>query len=154
MKNKELYNKTIGILVDAYFKGTLQHENACACAVGNLISANQGIKIARGDSSDRIYWPEHSALWYGYAMISRMPDEQDILAFEQIRSTGYTFDEIIRIEHAFESVNETHYTDEDERQFRSLMKVVDVLDQIHENTDGNLTAQTKKSFIKPLKELA
>lgn len=42
MKRPELYQKTVDILVKAYFDDTLQHGNCYACAVGNIIAGNCG----------------------------------------------------------------------------------------------------------------
>src|SRR5258706_8814339 len=58
MKNELLYNKTINILKEAYFNNTLQHNNCYACAVGNIIAGNMGLKFYMGDRGTLI-WEDH-----------------------------------------------------------------------------------------------
>lgn len=152
MKNKELYDKTVSILVDAYMNDTLQHGNYCGCAVGNMIASNMGIQInniLKEDEDSEIEWIGVSDtdasqwLWLIYKDKSCLINER--LALRQIRSTGYSVEEIYKIEKAFEGSD--RYYEEDE-MFSGLMAVIEALDIIHENTDTTLTNQTKKRFHK------
>src|SRR5687768_1919011 len=58
MKNPELYNRTVDILVDAYFKDALVSDDCTACACGNIISANLNYK--RVSFQDRDYWMDEA----------------------------------------------------------------------------------------------
>ena len=44
MKNKELFEKTTKILIDAFMNETLAKGDCAACAVGNMVAANIGCK--------------------------------------------------------------------------------------------------------------
>jgi hypothetical protein len=65
----------------------------------------------------------------------------------QIDATGYTWQELARIEYAFERAPMS-YTRE-EHVFNGLMAVIDVLSQIHEVNETTKTA-VKQSFAKAL----
>lgn len=119
---KPTFEKTVDVLVKAYLNDTLKHGWCNACAVGNLIADAMGKH------------PKHiEGAWYrklidgldyrieGY----HDPEEAD----RQIAILGYTHDEIIKIEHAFEGVD--YKLPRDERMFLGLMAVVDVLADIH-----------------------
>lgn len=151
MQNETLYNRTVDILVQAYFNDTLVHGNYCGCAVGNLVAANMGIEITK-DSLGRETFNgslEEGEEWYNaittYAVYA---SEKGI---QQIKSTGYSFDEITLIERTFEGHN-CFFGNEprDEAMFNGLMAVIDVLDQIHGNTDATVTTSTKDRFVKQL----
>lgn len=38
MKNQQLFDKTVSVLVNAYFNGYLNPVDCAACAVGNLVA--------------------------------------------------------------------------------------------------------------------
>lgn len=153
MKNETLYNKTVNILVDAYFNDTLVHCNCYGCAVGNLVAANMGLKYVgkgkklrwRGVKS--IYQGFPSKNWIDVLQMGEVNiEEYDGVAKMQIDATGYTPQELARIEHAFE--NEGIYQRNDQTMFNGLMAVIEVLDQIHENTDQTVTQSSKQKFVK------
>jgi hypothetical protein len=143
MNKPELYQKTVDILVDAYFNDTLAHGNPCGCAVGNIVAANMGFKYKRIKSEieyeDNV-WPE----WFGAVCkaFQISEDDQDL----QIASTGYAADEIIEIEYAFE--NAYSGNSDDEWMFNGLIAVIEVLDQIHGNTDAEITTTSKARLNK------
>ena len=151
MKNETLYNKTVDILLQAYFNDTLRYWDCYACAVGNLVSANMGYKIVNRQWSDNdgnrvgFKWAGVHTISCGEPVICA--ENYTGLAKEQIDSTGYTFSQTSKIEQAFESGNKR---DGDDKMFNGLMAVIDVLDQIHENTDPLATEQTKRKFNKTL----
>lgn len=146
MKNQELYQKSVDILAKAYVDNTLERANCCACAVGNLVAANCGIKMQKrrglvmtiGESFEMVLmlgWMDVHPHWQdvfmtngeGIQFFSSEKYDLDHIAKEQIDSTGYTMWELAKIEHAFER----NYKGEDP-MFSSLMAVIDVLDKIHE----------------------
>ncbi len=126
MKNKKLFDKTTGILVNAYMKGTLIHADACACAVGNLIAGHNNYSI-----NNELNWtakngkhvcPEWTEALCGGAEIT-----------PQLKTIGYPLSDILKIERAFESGDWGH-RDNDRTGYRGLMAVVDVLIDIHQGT--------------------
>lgn len=153
MKNQELYNRTVDILVNAYFNDTLVHGDCYACAVGNLVAANMGINLFES-SRKKIYWANAQASWtFVHCCNSIGISNFNIQHYngeakEQIDSTGYTPYETAKIEYAFETAPKGK--SEDEWMFNGLMAVIDVLDEIHENKDQTLTQQSKSKFIKQL----
>lgn len=163
MQREQLYHKTVDILVQAYFNDTLQHGNCFACAVGNIVAANCGIKfqlMARENKRfyDMIVKP---LTWEGYGIDIKKtityfahdngeyPQE---LSYQIIKS-GYSFKELNQIEQAFESAVSLSYEPkfgqtDDEAMFNGLMNVIDALDEIHENKDEATTQSSKKKFTK------
>ncbi len=153
MQRPELYQKTVDILVQAYFNDTLEHGNPCGCAVGNIIAANLGKKITMvtPTHASKLGWDgdkNSSGLWYDCI---RRPG--DLLSNEskiEIKSSGYSVPEIIKIESAFEGARPSFRNKDDDTMFNGLMAVIEALDRIHENTDTELTTTTKKRFNKTL----
>lgn len=125
MKQKDKFDKNWAILVKAYLNGTLEHGCPCGCAVGNLIAANMGYTPWEGDED--VDWPQASAAWYDTRY--RRAYKYTGLAKVQIDSTGYSFDEVWRIEKAFERA----YYPAPDPQFLGLSAVLDVLLDIHES---------------------
>lgn len=160
MKNKQLYQKTVDILVDAYFKNTLEHTNCYACAVGNIIAANNNIGFmpATPEEKDheRNIWSGAGTLsWdrdYDFnsnlvSKLNRIKYEDhpiDGLMLKHLKSTGYTVNELHKIERAFEEADRGKSGDE--WMFNGLMAVIDILDEIHENTNQNISLTSKSKF--------
>lgn len=162
MQREALYHKTVNILVDSYFKDTLQHRNCYACAVGNIIAGNMGIKFFKGDK----YLAEPCLIWEGksstYYDISNGNDYRDtltaIIAYprsnktpndfqsRQLLATGYNMQELTKIEIAFEKCRNCDPTED--IMFNGLMSVIDALDDIHENKDEVVSHSAKQKFTK------
>lgn len=139
--NTERFNRTVDILVKAYLNDTLQHDNPCGCAVGNMIMASCGIKFKHGHDwfgDKRITWLDASPAWYKFI--------DSPTGIDQVASTGYSIDEILAIEKAFESANTTPCSDQD--GYRGLCAVVDVLIDI-DGIDLSVAEESKKLFVKP-----
>jgi hypothetical protein len=139
MKNEALYNKTVDILVQAYFEDSLSHMLCQACAVGNIIAYHTNQR----DKSGKLFCKDYS--WSGLVRghwIMDTPNEEKI-ADIQVKSTGYTAQQLLQIETAFEKCNGVG-----DRMFNGLMAVIEVLDQIHENTDTQITTSAKERFKK------
>lgn len=144
---KPTFNQTVNVLVQAYLNDTLEHGNYCACAVGNLIADAVGAQIVlkrEACSCSKYGWdhPDYSgAEWFGRTPTGKI----------QIKATGYSFDEIWRIEKAFESArrypNYVGCTDDD-IMFNGLMNVIDTLADIH-NVDLSVREDAKLLFAKP-----
>lgn len=146
MKNPELYQKTVDILVNAYFNDTLEHSNCYACAVGNLIGYYLGVVFT------------HRKMWVGLKpywddVFITMDEGQRICHSEyfgeakrQIDLTGYTYIELAKIEKAFEMAESG--VNDDEFMFNGLMAVIETLNKIHKNTDPIIIENQKNRFVK------
>lgn len=141
MKKKELFDKTVSILAEAYRNDTLVHGNCAACAVGNLVASARGHVIKLNDYGYP-YWKDATPTWtrvfsvVGFHEISNKPIQVIRSgnyrgnAKSQIDATGYGWEELAKIECAFESgcvarpkVDQT---------LNGLLAVYDVLCEIHE----------------------
>lgn len=159
MIKEELYNKTVDILVNAYFNDTLAHGNCFACAVGNIVAGNMGKKfefhaggfylIRRCDQ--RLVWEgfkpndaKRTITAYCGILFNKCPTHVE----DQLKSTGYSYKELSQIELAFEEADWKE--SDDQRMFDGLMNVVNCLDIIHQNTNIEATTATKKRFEKAL----
>jgi len=150
MKNQELFNKTISILVKAYIEDTLIHSNCHACAVGNLVAANMGYSYkANPVLPFERDWPviwgheeNYSTLstWYG-VLRNRSESERGEI---EINSTGYSKKELSLIEAAFESVDDCET--KEKMMFDGLMAVCDSLMTIHEANESEIK-EAKELFI-------
>src|SRR5688500_1047662 len=107
MKNKELYERTVSILVQAYFNDTLRHDDCTACAVGNIVLASGVPKCNGEDVSENDYY--NNGAWkmvfytsgrdqYAYPeTLKEYPIIKKIISI-----TGYTWKQLAKIEFAFE----------------------------------------------------
>lgn len=163
MIKPELYKRTTDILYRAYFNDELQNSICSACAVGNIIAANMGFKLIKGDvinDRDRVItyfdwldtkgrvidgmhvnWNIYSKV---YASDEPVLSEEWREGLELIKSTGYSVGELTEIELAFENADAGDC--EEDRKFNGLMAVIDVLDIIHENADPQVTEEAKTKF--------
>jgi len=123
MRNKKLFDKTINILVNAYLKGTLIHSFSCACAVGNLVAAYNNYKVIKCGWENK-EGEAVLATWCGRIIDGRK-------RIQELECTGYTVQEIVEIERAFER------TFDDRSGYKGLMNVVDALIEIHQGTDDH-----------------
>lgn len=158
MINEPLYNKTVSILVDAYFKDTLQSGICSACAVGSLIAANNDYEIVQ--VSDENFWLNKNGdyltpKWkkvvcteitrvFGIAFSKKQVlniNKLDSETRKEIESTGYKLHEFALIENAFEKGYKGY-----DKMFNGLMSVVDCLDEIHKNKDVSITKKSKSLF--------
>lgn len=160
MKNEVLYNKTVDILVQAYFNDTLQNGNCWACAVGNIVAGNMGFQYCTSEKLGRLkVWSADKQTAETDGTLTKwvltrwlnfdIEPEIDL----QLQSTGYTRKELNLIEKAFENMaarikDVSAGFKGDELMFRGLMRVVECLDRIHENTSDETTKTSKQKFIK------
>lgn len=160
---KPSFENSLSILVQAYFNGTLEHANCSACAVGNLIAHAKGLKpVPSSEIKPKHNWrfsdgsfPEWQRVFCSDipGVQSRRADNYYGAAKEQIDSTGYSWKELARIEEAFELASDRggmdHQSDayKDKQRFDGLMKVVDVLADIHQ-VDLSIREEAKAMFVK------
>jgi len=134
MYTTELYNRTVDILYQAYFNDTLEHGSTCGCAVGNIIAANLGLKPEIESDT----WEGRKTYWYAYLSDIKIYQDNQIRrdikreAEAEIEVTGYSLQDIVRIEKAFEYADDSN---EDAWMFNGLVAVLDVLKEIHGITD-------------------
>lgn len=139
MKNKKLFDKTIGILVNAYMKGALKHCHPCACGIGNIIVANNNYKMTnhgwrtQGGGYVRQEW---------YHNVVHGGGDND-----QILSTGYSSPQLKTLEAAFEDRNTNGMIGErnDPTGYKGLMRMVDVFIDIHKGDEAQKLT-TKELF--------
>lgn len=159
--NSKRFDNAISALVEAYLHGTLAAGTCVACAVGNMIAKASGMKIQPNNFNPYDDYNQTLPQWGAALLIARhrcafvTPDELQIQIDNVVR-TGYSLEEIERIETAFE--NNTHisfrqYSVRDDQQidtdqYNGLMAVVDVLCEL----EGISDVQTYKDMF--VKELA
>jgi hypothetical protein len=154
----ERFNDTVSILVKAYFNGTLKHKDCSMCAVGNICAAAGFPQTyEKGHKSIGIHDAPHAAHWGLVFMTDAddldigqtiYPDRYYGNAKIVIDATGYTWQELARIEFAFESAPSELKTEDDETwMFNGLMAVVSVLGEIH-GIDLETTESAKLQFVK------
>lgn len=141
------FEKTVDILVKAYLNDTLEHANCAACAIGNLIAHAKGVKpVLAKDTPDRGLWrfsdgtlPEWQHVFCSEGVFGQIkkPHAYIDTAKQQIDSTGYAWQDLARIEAAFEAhgdrldMRNQSPAYRDELMFNGLMAVVEVLADIH-----------------------
>ena len=159
MKTSERFNIAIKALVQAFLQGTLFKGYCSTCAVGNIISYHKGIKLSSCyDIMLEKDGTEENTKWFDVFGTTRQdqfiyPHKYVNEAKEQIDSTGYTWQELAKIEYVFETNtkippdNYTEYTlkEIDKDQFNGLMAVVDVLCEIEGITE---VQEYKDMFVK------
>lgn len=148
MKNPELFQKTVGILVKAYQNDTLNLVNCAACAVGNIIAANMGFicKPSIFSFLDPVNNNVLDTLWGNVIINEKFINYNDYVgkAKEYIDSTGYTPLELAKIEASFMNNSADFCGGE---IFNGLMAAVDTLMQIHEATTEE-AQEAKELFVK------
>lgn len=141
---KASFENSVDVLVKAYLNDTLEPMSCCACAVGNLVAAANGFTFKgrhRGCSGNLIWDGYQTKQWPTWQQAVRpycYSDHQENEGKKQIETTGYTIDQLSRIEDVF-----MFYDD----NFNGLMAVVDVLAEIH-NVDLSVKEAAKLQFVK------
>ncbi len=170
MKNPELFNKTVDILVKSYHEGTLAHHEGAGCVLGNIIAHNLGVKVIPNEEAGYPYFTSNGGIakqpkfkWSNgvlpyWASVQSMGvihkvdlQNADLKAIglyikgkQQLASTGYSSEELLQIERAFES----QYAQDlrgDQDGYKGLMAVVEALQIIHEANEVQ-TADAKEKF--------
>lgn len=166
MNRKELYYKTVDILLDAYNNEELFHGNCDACAVGNIVKANGGFgqkpACSKYSSNWGIVFCTSMAPWVQKQIFN--PENYGGEAKQELDQTGYHIEELAKIEYAFEfsishlpvpqntSLKDSYnyYKDVDVKkgQFIGLTAVLEVLASIHEiDKQGQESSQEKLQTV-------
>jgi len=151
------FNHTVDVLVKAYLNDTLIQGSPCGCAIGNLIAHSLGKKVQITDAREfEGNWDGDVATpydWFGVLRPGRLSGitlntiDKKNGAF-QLSIIGYSVIEIGRIESAFEEHEGSFYNyNTDSSRFDGLMRVVDVLAEIH-GIDLTAKEEAKLLFVK------
>lgn len=156
MANTERFNRSIAALTNAYMNDTLESGDYCGCAVGNLIADANGFKVV--NSWGELNWetPLDSPMrnpmhWFNVINpdVYHLGHESIKIGLQQIESTGYSINEITRIEKAFEQSYTTAYNRtlfkgiKEDAIFMALVAVYDLLVEI----DGIDKADVKSAEL-------
>ena len=152
MNRSELYYKTITTLNDAWRKGGLSKGKCAACAVGNMLGTNKWASLfcTRKGVQHSMSLNDHVAeavLLNWTETLARQVYSQGVYA---IYESGYTQQELMRVEFAFETAPEVE-DNERQSQYNGLCSVFEVLQQIHEVEFS--IAQTSKEELDCVYEL-
>ncbi len=128
------FSHTVNVLVKAYLNDWLLHDDPCGCAVGNMISEG-------APTIDKFHWNKDYNSWYSSLGLSQISGQEDF-NHPDIIKTGYTPQELIKIEYAFERSDRRG-----DQMFNGLMAVVDVLADIH-NISLEEKKEAKALFVK------
>src|SRR5258708_7878557 len=101
-----------------------------------------GLKTCNGTTSNFQWVGEDAEFWYDIAIGDRYSRD----GHKQIKATGYSINEIIKIECAFEGSKKTPDGSFDYDGFNGLMSVVDTLMETHEATKEE-AQQAKELFV-------
>lgn len=166
MYTKKLFDESISALVNAYLNDTLEHGNCTACAVGNLIASRMCAKPKlMKDYSDGEFYRWSNGVrpeWISVFVTPTPGAPQKVYPLEykynldaaaQINLTGYAWEDLAKIESAFESGNTLKHfqindsPEKEEAMFNGLMAVVDVLCDIHGMNETE-KQESKALFVK------
>lgn len=150
------FDETVSILVKAYLNNQLEHRICTACAVGNIVAHHLGTKpkvLTTGNHRtvhDNYYFDDGTFMtWWNGCLGEHKPSDQQQL-------TGYTVEELNRIELAFEFAEgvpdfstgmSQDKTMNEAWMFNGLMAVVEELAKIH-CISLEEEEQAKKRFVK------
>lgn len=140
------FQNSVSVLVRAYLNDTLKRGQCHACAVGNLIQAGLGRYFTEEEESAL---RNHQDGWVKvfvtmcFSSNYQRPENYKGVAKEQIDATGYSWQDLAKIEYAFETAGRG-----EDAMFNGLMAVVDVLAEIH-----NVDLSTKESAVLQFSEI-
>lgn len=132
----ERFQRAFNALTTAYFEGTLAKGHCCKCAVGNLCNNTEtwSYLFCSSQSGQTIYYDGQ----YLRNPFVNSPDDRVLIikrALSEIAATGYTWQELAKVEEAFETntkiwVSKYEYHSEQailEDQYNGLAAVFKVL---------------------------
>lgn len=159
MKTSQRFDRAMSALVGAYLNDTLEPNTPCACAVGNIVAAGYGAKVYKDTkhfghltcSAPNSRWsnlflmgkPVAPALFLTQEEVEAEAKE----ANENIAVTGYSMQDLMRIEYAFMFPGYGLTGIKDNDLFCRLCAVVDVLCDIEGIADAS---EYKALFAKSL----
>lgn len=168
MKNEQLYNETVNIILDAYNKKQLQAGHPCGCFIGNIIAYRLGVTEKNDEGLPK--FPTH---WYEGLISQRKCADRNFAwdfdglcefptitpsmekGLNQILLTGYTVDEVLLLENKFEIAamiekekSEDWLMDMDVVEMRSnlagMKAALKLLAEIHETKEDDSIVRLEK----------
>lgn len=151
MIREQTFNKSVDILVTAFFDGELLKGSCTKCAVGNLLGgAIEWISHFYTQHSTKkqvfnripVITNGESHTVHARELVIARPDlacqVRDMFekADRLIEASDYSKEELMAIEHAFETAEEVDGVNSIDSQFNGLMAVMDVLFDIHQVDEG------------------
>lgn len=144
MNREQLYYETVDVLLDAYLNQKLEFGDCGACAVGNICR-----KASIKTKIPNYYWRYLFCTDSTFTQVKNMWNCLEYTDNRQqgeklIAQTGYTIEELAKIEYAFETSLgfnlDLKYNlledDPKKAQYIGLCAVLDVLKEIHEKEDN------------------
>ncbi len=158
MKATERFDRAINALVKGYFNNTLAKGTCAACAVGNIVAAGIGTSPCLSAWSPT--WQNGNQTEWDWVFVTEgkeqrvTPEKYEGAAKVEIDSTGYSWQDLARVEYAFETSTSIDFRKYhlfgpekiDADQYRGLMAVVDVLCEIEGIGDPS---EYKAMFAQP-----
>lgn len=151
MKNtRKRFDLAINALIGAYMKGTLAKGATCGCAVGNIIASANALTIEK--QVGMWTWSNGRLSSWDKVFSTHSNGTQDInsgaylgSAKEEIDSTGYSWQELARIEHAFECTTQIWFNKYaklpieviETDQYNGLVAVFGILCELEGIADAN-----------------
>lgn len=140
MNNEKLYQETVDIILDAYNNKQLVHGDQCGCFIGNIVKKRYDVKPYKGNSIEHAWSPDWFEVLYikknGNKHFDKHLDEHlsEKEGLKQIKATGYSIDEIIQLEWAFEKEEseEEKLDNGDISQYQGMKAALKKLAEIHD----------------------
>jgi hypothetical protein len=148
------FEKAYNALYNAFMNDTLAKGTCAACAVGNIVADAIGGKILFNSSRDSWECDLENG-WWGDMFVTTHSFKQRIVTIKrnpEVKSlrkriytlTGYKWNELAKVEKAFEKNTEIEYCYYDcysekeikEDQFKGVMAVMDVLIELDDIKEG------------------
>lgn len=154
------FEKAYNALYNAFMNDTLASGTCAACAVGNIVADAMGGKVEKLNTVefdcdiDNEWWNHLFITSSNEQIISKLKDDSNVKHFRQkiFNLTGYKWNELAKVEYAFEvntKIKHGRYDEHTEQeimedQFNGLMAVMDVLIKLDEVTEGQKYKDTFK----------
>lgn len=166
MKNKELFEETIGVWISAFLDGTLAKGSCAACAIGNLAAHALGYKIDK-EILLGMFYDDYTAPWMTWRLsfctstdngIQYSYPERHVTnsnVAKILNALKYPRKDLMKIEFAFETSTRIYfkkYSQHSEKeiledQFNGLMACFTILEEIHEIEDTSYRESFKESLM-------
>ena len=154
------FEKAYNALYNAFMNDTLASGTCSACAVGNIVADAMGGKVKKLNTLlfdcdiDNEWWNLLFITSSNEQIISKLKDDSNVKHFRKkiFDLTGYRWNELAKVEYAFEVNTKIKHGDYDEHteqeimedQFNGLMAVMDVLIKLDEVAEGQKYKDTFK----------
>jgi hypothetical protein len=157
------FEKAYNALYNAFMNDTLAKDTCIACAVGNIVADAMAGKVYRNSDGvwkctmDNKWWSDMFMTSFDGQRIKTIKEDPNV---KNLRKriyilTGYKWNELAKIEKAFENntkISHLHYNEHTKKeimedQFNGLMAVMDVLIELDEIKEGKKYKDVFKSKL-------